>query len=233
MSRKLAIATDSARHCGPAAAADRLQLEQAGVHRDGLPRHGHAAHRPAGRRRPGRPRNGPGARRVLEPSRRHQGSQTRRRRARQRVQSLAGRPERPAVRRRLEVRRHPRLRERRSGCRHRVVRNAGSDPVHRALAADDARVSAAAVRLSRAADVEAVRVQHGAVPSRAGNQADRADGRQRRLRPGRRRTGSGTRGEVRLRDHGIRDLRADHDELHRRAHEDQELERAGCCGCGP
>ena len=137
--------TDGVRRCGPAAAADRLQLEQAGVHRDDLPRHGHAAHRPAGRCRPGRPRDGPGARRLLEPSRRHQGSQARGRRARQRVQPLAGRPERPAIRRRLQVRRHPRLGERRRGCRDGFVRDAGSDPVHRALAADDACVAAAAV----------------------------------------------------------------------------------------
>ena len=126
--------------------------------------------------RPGGPRDGAGARSVLELPRRHQGPQARGRHARQRVQSLPGRPERAAVRGRLQVRRDPRLGERRGGRRDRLVRDTGQDPVHRALAADDACRSAAAVRLSRSADLEAVRVQHGAVPAQARDQADRADG---------------------------------------------------------
>ena len=61
---------------------------------------------------------------------------------------VTGSPEHPEVHLRLEVRRDPRLGQRRGGRRDRAPRNRRTDPVRRSLAPDDAGRAAAPVRLT-------------------------------------------------------------------------------------
>ena len=81
----------------------------------------------------------------------------------------------------------------------------------------NSRRAAAALRLILACDLAPVRLQPSRVPARAGDQEGLADGRQRRLRPGRPGAGAEAREQVRARDRGHDDLRADDDATSRRS----------------